>query len=83
MNMNPQHSPAAPSGLTDLQRTRIDYARRDLENARAEELTQLPPSGLILMIERLRNRLADMLALMNEVHGDTSVKLDSPTNHHQ
>ncbi|NJP70059.1 hypothetical protein [Streptomyces sp. C1-2] len=71
-----------PSSLTALQRTRIDYARRDLENARAEELTQLPPSGLILMIERLRHRLGDMLDLMTEVHRDTSVRPNDP-NHHQ
>jgi hypothetical protein len=40
--------------LTDLQRARIDYARRDLEYARAEDLAQLPADGLILIIERLR-----------------------------
>lgn len=82
--MNPQQPPEPESSsLTALQRTRIDYARRDLENARAEELTQLPPSGLILMVERLRNRLDDMLGLMAEVHGDASVRPNNPTNHHQ
>lgn len=58
------HSKAGP--LTDLQRARIDYARRDLEYARAEDLAQLQEAGLILLVERLRNRLGDMLDLLGE-----------------
>jgi hypothetical protein len=53
--------------LTDLQRARIDYARRDLEYARAEDLAQIDAAGLILIIERLRTRLDDMLQLVSEV----------------
>ena len=56
-----------PHLLTDLQRARIDYARRDLEYARAEDLAQLDDSGLVLIIERLRTRLDDMLQLVDEI----------------
>lgn len=52
--------------LTDLQRSRIDFARRDLESARAEDLGQLAPAGLILLVERMRGRLAEMLDLIDE-----------------
>ncbi|MFH9413929.1 hypothetical protein [Streptomyces rochei] len=58
--------------LTDLQRTRIDFARRELDSARAEDLAQLPADGLIIMVERLRGRLGDVLDLIDEV-------IDSPT----
>lgn len=53
--------------LTDLQRARIDYARRDLEYARAEDLAQLPAEGLILLVERLRTRLDDVLQVIDEI----------------
>ncbi|MEU0018066.1 hypothetical protein ACFVOO_16380 [Streptomyces rochei] len=53
--------------LTDLQRTRIDFARRELDSARAEDLAQLPADGLILMVERLRSRLDDVLGLLDEM----------------
>ena len=53
--------------LTDLQCARIDYARRDLEYARAEDLAQLDAAGLILITERLRSRLDDILNLIDEV----------------
>ena len=57
-----------PTGpLTDLQATRLDYARRELGNARAADLHQLPPSGLILLITQLTHRLDDTLAVMDEV----------------
>lgn len=57
-----------PSGsLTDLQLSRIDFARRDLEYARSEDLAQLDAAGLILLIERLRGRLGDILDLTDEI----------------
>ncbi|MEU2062920.1 hypothetical protein [Streptomyces sp. NPDC013455] len=59
-----------PGALTDLQRARIDYASRDLEYARAEDLAQLPAAGLILIIERLRTRLDDVLQIIGEVTRD-------------
>lgn len=52
--------------LTSEQQTRIDFARRDLETARATDLAQLPPAGLILLVERLRRRLDDVLNLVTE-----------------
>lgn len=59
-----------PTGtLTDLQHARIDYARRDLHSARAEDLAQLDAAGLILMVERLRGRLGDVLDLVDEITG--------------
>ncbi|TGZ14770.1 hypothetical protein DV517_62530 [Streptomyces sp. S816] len=54
-----------PGHLTDLERARIDYARRDLDYARAEDLAQLPADGLILLVEKLRGRLGDMLDLID------------------
>ncbi|WP_328436844.1 hypothetical protein OHA71_06270 [Streptomyces sp. NBC_00444] len=53
--------------LTDSQRTRLDFARRDFEYARSEDLAQLGEPGLILLVEKLRNRLDDMLNLIDEV----------------
>ncbi|WP_327671799.1 MULTISPECIES: hypothetical protein [unclassified Streptomyces] len=52
--------------LSPVQKARIDFARRDLEFARAEDLGQIPAGGLILMIERLRTRLDDILRLVDE-----------------
>jgi hypothetical protein len=59
--------PTPTRALTDLQHARVDYARRDLDSARAENLEQLEAAGLILMIERLRGRLGDVLDLIDEV----------------
>ncbi|MEU5624303.1 hypothetical protein [Streptomyces tendae] len=59
--------PTPTRALTDLQRARVDFARRDLDSARAEDLAQLGADGLILMVERLRGRLSDTLALIDEI----------------
>ncbi|KUN03127.1 hypothetical protein AQI95_24520 [Streptomyces yokosukanensis] len=67
--MTDEQSRPHPGPLTDLQRARIDFARRDLEYTRAEDLAQLDAAGLILMIERLRTRLDDMLQLIDETTG--------------
>ncbi|TVZ96539.1 hypothetical protein [Streptomyces sp. BK340] len=64
--MPDEQSRPHPGPLTDLQRARIDYATRDLEYARAEDLAQIDPAGLVLIIERLRTRLDDMLQLIDE-----------------
>jgi hypothetical protein len=53
-----------------VQRSRIDFARRDLDYARSEDLAQLPTAGLILLVERLRGRLGDMLDLIDETTHD-------------
>ncbi|MFI0268545.1 hypothetical protein [Streptomyces luteogriseus] len=65
--MSDEQSRETVGALTDVQRSRIDFARRDLDYARSEDLAQIPTAGLILMIERLRNRLDDTLALIDEV----------------
>lgn len=69
MTDEPSHPPAGP--LTDTQLARVDFARRDLEYARAEDLAQLPPDGLILLVEKLRGRLHDILTLVDEVTPST------------
>ena len=53
--------------LTGLQRDRIEYARRDLEDARAADLTQMPAANLVLLVEKLRRRLDDTLKVLDEV----------------
>lgn len=65
--MNDEHCRITPGRLTSSQLTRIDFARRDLETARAEDLAHLDAAGLILRIERLRGRLGDMLDVIDEV----------------
>ncbi|MEI5100275.1 hypothetical protein RB200_19325 [Streptomyces sp. PmtG] len=46
----------------------MDYARRDLESARAADLAILEPAGLILLVERLRTRLDDALQIIDELN---------------
>jgi hypothetical protein len=64
MTDEPSHPHTA---LSDSHRVRIDFARRELEAARAADLAQMAPAGLIFQIERLRARLDDMLSLVEEV----------------
>jgi hypothetical protein len=68
--------PTAPGRLTSLQKTRAEFARRDYEQARAEDLAQLEAATLILLVERLRNRLGDTLDLIDEISADP------PSQHH-
>ena len=69
--------------LTDLQATRLDYARRELESARAADLSQLSPSGLIFLITQLTHRLDDALAVTAEVFGHPQPdEPEPPRNHH-
>jgi len=58
--------------LTNEQTARLDFALRDLESARAAELGQLPPGRLILIVERLRGRLDDMIQLVDEITNHTA-----------
>lgn len=53
--------------LTPTQATRRDFARSDLESARTEDLAKMQPASLILIVERLRGRLDDMLHLVDEI----------------
>lgn len=62
---------ATGPALTDLQRDRRDFARRDYDEARAEDLARLPRAHLILLVERMRGRLGDMIDLVNEICDDT------------
>lgn len=65
--MSNEHSRTCMGRLTSMQRSRVDFARRDLEYARSEDLAQLEGAGLILLVERLRGRLGDMLELVDEI----------------
>lgn len=53
--------------LTNEQRTRIDYARQDLDSARTADLARLPDDRLILLVETLRHRLDDTLRVIDEL----------------
>jgi hypothetical protein len=74
------HTPGRPP-LTDLQAARVDFARRDLESARAEDLAQLDAAGLILVVEKLRRRLDDMLGLVAEAFDTTPSARPDQGNH--
>lgn len=62
-----QADQTAGPALNTLQRDRVRFARRDYASARAEDLARLPPANLILLVERMRGRLGDMLDLIDEV----------------
>jgi hypothetical protein len=67
-HMTDEQPHTAPGhALTRLQRDRIDFARRDYESARAEDLARLPRAHLILLVERMRGRLGDTLDLVDEI----------------
>ncbi|MFD0434757.1 hypothetical protein [Streptomyces chartreusis] len=53
--------------LTPTQQTAIDFARRDLTEARAADLASIDDARLILLVERLRGRLDDVLRVVDEV----------------
>ncbi|MFD8254247.1 hypothetical protein [Streptomyces werraensis] len=59
--------PPHTAGLTSTQRSRVEYARQDLDRARAEDLARLDAAGLILLVERLRSRLGDVLDVIDEI----------------
>lgn len=64
---------ATGPALTNLQRDRRDFAGRDYEDARAEDLARLPRAHLILLVERMRGRLGDMIDLVDEItHDETT-----------
>jgi hypothetical protein len=58
---------ATGPALTNIQRDRVGFARRDLEAAQAADLPQQDHAQLILIITRLCTRLGDTLALLTEV----------------
>ncbi|MCX4703846.1 hypothetical protein [Streptomyces sp. NBC_01373] len=81
--MNDEHSRTNPGRiLTNSQATRIDFARRDLETARAEDLAQLPPAGLVRLVERLRLRLHDTIAVVDEISQPSPRLAPHPPDEH-
>lgn len=69
--MSEQPDPTQGRPLTNEQVARLEFALRDLETARAADLGELPPSKLILTVERLRSRLDDVIQLVDEITGAT------------
>ncbi|MGI3229977.1 hypothetical protein ACRJ4B_45840 [Streptomyces sp. GTA36] len=61
-----EQSPAPLPRLTESQQSRLEFARRDLNEARAADLAEMDGAALVLQIERLRARLHDVLSLMEE-----------------
>ena len=78
-HMNSEDTHDTPGRLTRSQATRIEFARRDLDDARGEDLAQLPPAGLVRLVERLRLRLHDTLTVVDEI---THASPHIPPNEH-
>jgi hypothetical protein len=64
--------------LTPTQATRTEFARRTLDYARSEDLAHLDTAGLILLVERLRGRLGDVIDLVDEIAAPTPQRNDHP-----
>lgn len=52
--------------LDESQKTRLEFARRDLNEIRGTDLAALDEGALILLVERLRTRLDDTLRIIDE-----------------
>ena len=65
MTHEPSRTTTGP--LTSTQQSRIEFAHRDYEQARTEDLGRLSSAALILLVERLRARLGDTLDLVDEI----------------
>lgn len=61
-----EQSQASRPRLTESQQSRLEFAHRDLDEARAADLMEMDGAALVLQIERLRARLHDVLSLMEE-----------------
>lgn len=68
--MHDSHAEGATAALTAAQRAIVDFAARDLDSARAADLAAISAAALILLVERLRMRLDDMLNLVQELGED-------------
>ncbi|MFE2323566.1 hypothetical protein ACFXD5_06530 [Streptomyces sp. NPDC059385] len=49
--------------LTAAQLAVIDFAKRDLDDARTADLAAMEADALIILVERLRGRLYDVLSV--------------------
>lgn len=67
--MNEQSPDDGRPELDDMQKARLDYARRDLANFRAVDHTALDAPGLMLIVTRLLTRLDDTLQVVDEITG--------------
>ncbi|MER7838447.1 hypothetical protein ABTY98_21795 [Streptomyces sp. NPDC096040] len=65
--MPDSHSEGVEGPLTPLQRTRVDFARAELLRIRETDLPELDEAHLILLVERLRGRLDDVLTVLDEM----------------
>lgn len=81
MTNEPSRTTTGP--LTGTQHSRVEYARRDYEQVRAEDLTRLSDAALILLIERLRIRMDDMLQLISEIAGMDHHSQGLPSPHRE
>lgn len=68
MHQEEPPTPGRPQ-LSDWQLTRLDYARRDLDSIRSQDLQEVPPQGLILMVATLTRRLEASLDVVTELCG--------------
>ena len=59
--------PPSLGPLTDSQATRVEFAQHDLAEARTADLATMDGASLILLVESMRMRLDDMLALLREL----------------
>lgn len=58
-------TPPERPALTAEQRQTVDFARHALADARLADLGTLDPAALILLVERLRARLDDVLQVLD------------------
>ena len=67
--MTEQPDPAQGRTLTPAQRSRLEFARQGLDEARSEQLATLEPHRLIFLVERLTSELDGMIHLVDEIAG--------------
>jgi hypothetical protein len=79
--MTNEPAPTKHGRLTEGQKTRLEFAHNDLDQARSQDLAELDAAGLILLVERLRMRLGDVLDLVGEVCETTPGRTGTPERH--
>ncbi|MFB7285414.1 hypothetical protein [Actinacidiphila glaucinigra] len=58
---------AAANPMCSARRARLSLARQDLDSARDAKLDSMDVAGLVLLVERLRGSLDDVIRLVDEV----------------